>query len=340
MKNTTNKTALNKSEDYKDYGFSSKGGKPIPKAFPIARALTTTLVKPSNTMQTLFPEFDTEACSVVVSGDRKLTGYTFYSLCYALSQELYNQSYQRGYSDNEGIAKTTDSSLDAISNYVGKKLFYGNIRVTLSKLCRLAFGHKPDTKEREKVRAMLELLDSQKIILDFIWPTTEEDNDDKTQQIKKKLLVIWEEETLIKGETEYTIQLHPYFSYNIQNSYGLIPQDFVAKLSLIERRKDENYFKLVMFFSKNIRGKECIYTKRELLDLLGMLETYTKDKTRTEKTLHKYFENLVKVGYLEKWSVAETTIYKNKESITKYSFTICKNFGENVVPSAEKKAKM
>lgn len=331
MKTFTSNTTLKDSEDYKGYGYK----KPLPKTFPISRALTSTIAKAGNTIPTLFPELNTGAEGIVITGDRKLTDYTFYALCYGFSRALFNQSYQKGNKANEGISKTDDEKLQAISKRIGEELYSGNIKITLSELCYLSFGHKPDTKEREKVKTMLELLDTEKIGLDLIWADKIPEAD-KTTKLKRRLIAIWDEEIKGNGEIDYSITLHPYFSYNITSSYGLVPQDFATRLSQVEKKKDERYYKLLFFLSKNIRGKEVKYYKSDILDLLDMRDTYKKDKTRTENTLHKYFDNLVKIGYLEKWTIAETEIIRNKESITRYSFIVCSNFDKMVVPSAEK----
>ena len=122
MKNSTNKTALNESEDYKDYGFSSKSGKPMPKVFPVPRTMATQIVGIS---YSLFDQAEPNTLSVI-GLDKKINQRYFKAFRFSVQNFIF--AYLK-------IDKENAVYNEELSKVVGTICYNARVSVTLNELC-------------------------------------------------------------------------------------------------------------------------------------------------------------------------------------------------------------
>ena len=294
---------------------SLSGKEPLP-TFKLGRDAILQLSKVERDIFTDIEE--AESGNYIISGLQKyVTELDFTAFTFAVGQILYNQSYQSGNEDiNSGIKREKAKTL---SKQVGETMYNGNIVTSLSELCRLAYGTEPTTEQKKKMATLIDTIDKKPVEIKF-------PNGDK---LESKLCVTMDKYTREKdGATLYNLYLNPIFGSRIQNQFGELPQDVIAKLDKAckgrKQRKQAAHYLLLRWLS--VQDKRCSRTLTidTLIHEIRMEEYFRKDRGKADKQLLSIFDTMVDVGILSKYDIEYSS--GKRRHITKVTFHLNQNF--------------
>lgn len=309
----TKKRTNNTESKLKDGSLSGSFGfkevsKPIPDSYKVGRDAQLQLARIE---RDLFTEMEEkESGNYIISGlNKQVTELDFTAFSFAVGQILYNQSYQSGNIDtNSGISKKIAKKA---SMQVGSTQYNGEIVTSLNDLCRLAYGvEAPDARQKKTMSTLVETIDKTPVVIQF-------PNGDT---LESKLCATMNKYTREEdGAVFYNLYLNPIFCSNVKSNFGELPQDMTKRLSGATKKKTAAHYRLIRLLSLQIKSKPFTRTIAELLKELSLLETYRKDKGRTEKQILSVCDAMVTIGMVERYEVEYTTI-RAKQTISKITF--------------------
>lgn len=292
-------------------------GRGLPPFFKVGRDSALQL---SRVERDLFTDMEEkESGNYIISGLQKyVTELDFTAFTFAVSQILYNQSYQSGNEDvNSGIKR---DKADTISKIVGETMYNGSIETSLSELCRLAYGTEPNTELKKKMATLIDTIDKKPVVITF-------PNGDKRES---KLCAKMDKYTREKdGAILYNLYLNPIFGSRIQNQFGELPQDVIAKLDKAcksrKQRKQTAHYRLIRWLS--VQDKRFAHTLNigNIIQELMMEEYYKKDRGKADKQLLSVCQTMVDIGILEKYEVVYGASGK-RSHIQKITFHLNQSF--------------
>lgn len=280
------------------------------------------LLQLSKVERNLFTDMEErESGNYIISGlTKKVTELDFTAFSFAVGQILYNQSYKSGNTKlNSGIHRT---KLKGISRKVGEELYSGDIYTTITELCRYAYGvDKPDTRQMKVMRALIDTIHSTPVEITFPNGT-----------IVKSTLCAKMNEIESNGAIYYDLHLNPIFCSRVKG-YAELPQDIIKKLTDSTKKKTLGHYKLLRLLAHQNKNLPFTRTKAELLQELSLVETYKKDKSRTEKQLYSIFDSMQTIGIVVKYSIEYSTT-RGRKSFDKVTFYLNKNFIRDISKEA------
>lgn len=284
--------------------------KPTPETFKMGRAITLQLAKIERDLFTDLEE--RESGNYIVSGlTRKVTETDFYAFSLAVGKILYNQSYQSGNIDtNSGLTKLVAPK---ILDQTGHSYYGGEIITTLKDLCRFAYGEEtPNKVQRAAMATLIDTLHNNPVVVTF--PNGDE--------IEAYLCVkMFRRKREKDNAIYYHLILNPIFCENVKRNFAEFPQDITNRLTAVVKQKTEAHYRLLMLLGKQDKDKPFTRNINVLLDELGLMEAYKKDRGRTEKQLLALFDNMREMGVIKDYNT-ETTIVRRKERISKVRFIL------------------
>ena len=287
------------------------GKEPLP-TFKVARDAILQLSKVERNLFTDIEE--AESGNYIISGLQKyVTELDFTAFTFAVGQILYNQSYQSGNTDtNSGVSR---KKADKVSKQLGTDTYKGEIIVSLSELCRLAYGAEPSTETKKKMAALIDTFHKTPVRVKF--PNGDE--------VENYLCVKMGKYTREKdGAVLYDLYLNPIFGSRIQNQFGELPQDITAKLSNVTKRKTAAHYLLLRWLSVQDKRYSHTLTIDTIIQELRMEDDFKKSRGRAEKQLLSICKAMVDVGILSKYDVEYSS--GNRKHIQRITFHLNQNF--------------
>lgn len=291
------------------------GKEPLP-TFKVARDAILQLSKVERNLFTDIEE--AESGNYIISGLQKyVTELDFTAFTFAVGQILYNQSYQSGNEDiNSGIKREKAKTL---SKKVGETMYNGNIVTSLSELCRLAYGTEPTTELKKKMATLIDTIDKKPVEIKF-------PNGDL---LESKLCVTMDKYTREKdGAILYNLYLNPIFGSRIQNQFGELPQDVIAKLDKAckgrKQRKQAAHYLLLRWLSVQDKRYSHTLTIDTLIHEIRMEEYFSKNRGMADKQLLSVLDTMVDVGILSKYDIEYSS--GKRRHIAKVTFHLNQNF--------------
>jgi hypothetical protein len=284
--------------------------KQVPNTFRMGRDAHLQLAKVKRDLFTDLEE--KESGNVIISGlDGKATKTDFMAFGIAVTQALYNQSYQSGnLKTNSGITQTIAQKL---SKDMGETMYLGDIAVSLKDLCRYGYGEtEPTTKQKKSMATLIETLDKTPVVIKYPNGDTRE----------CKLCAMMERYTrAADGAVAYSLHLAPIFCSNVVRNFGELPQDIIKRIKTTTKRVTEAHYVLAELLGIQKKGSTFVRYIAQLVDDLGLLETYKKDRSRTEKQLLSLFDTMQKAQLTTDYEVEYTTL-RGKKCMNRVSFQI------------------
>ena len=263
----------------------------------------------------------------------KPTGFSKADFCLfnlALVQALSNQSYQYG----NTISFSGRSITQAKGKDRSKTEYLGDIKVSISDICRYGYGQDtpPTTRQRKAITSILEYLD--KKFVPYRYRGEEEPK-------KRRALAIMGEPYNDKyGSKTYEIHLAPFYCENVLRNFGELPQDIMKRLRDSVNKLTEAH--ILLAFELGIeqqKGSTLIRfideAEKGLVKRIGLLDGYKKDKSRTEKQLLSLFDAMQKAQIITGYKV-DYTIQRDKKRINKVTFQIATRKQMLEAPRGEK----
>ena len=293
-----------------DILFNPEAEKQVPNTFRMGRDAHLQLAKVKRDLFTDLEE--KESGNVIISGlDGKATKTDFMAFGIAVTQALYNQSYQSGnLKTNSGITQTIAQKL---SKDMGETMYLGDIAVSLKDLCRYGYGEtEPTTKQKKSMATLIETLDNTPVVIKYPNGDTRE----------CKLCAMMERYTrAADGAVAYSLHLAPIFCSNVVRNFGELPQDIIKRIKTTTKRVTEAHYVLAELLGIQKKGSTFVRYIAQLVDELGLLDTYKKDRSRTEKQLLSLFDTMQKAQLITDYEVEHTTI-RGKKCMNRVSFQI------------------
>lgn len=287
---------------------------PIPDTFKIGRQVQLQL---SKVEKNLFAELEEKGKGgYIISGlPQSVSELDLSSFSFAVSQILYNQSYQCGNTDtNSGVDKIQTKERWKME---GVKTYAGTIVSTLNDLCRGAYGvAEPSTEQKKAMSTLIDTLHN----VPTVW--TYPDGSVRKSVACAKLEEFADEKT---GAITYLLSLNPVFTMEVADNFAEFPQDFMFRLSKATRKKTAAHLKLARFLSNQDKRKPCIRTIAYLVQELGLESAYKKNKSRTEKQMKDLFDVMVKIGMLSDYTITEKLV-RGRASMDKVTFILNEDF--------------
>ena len=247
----------------------------------------------------------------------KPTGFSRADFCafnLALVQTLSNQSHQYG--------NTISFSGRSVTQAKGRSETecLGDIKASISDICRYGYGQDtpPTTRQRKAITSILGYLD--KTFVPYRYRGEEEPK-------KRRALAIMGEPYNDKyGSKTYEIHLAPFYCENVLRNFGELPQDIMKRIRDNTDRVTEAHILLACELGiEQQKGSTLIRfideTKNGLVDKIGLLDGYKKDKSRTEKQLLSLFDTMQNAKVITGYKVDYTTL-RGKKRMNKVSFQI------------------
>lgn len=240
-----------------------------------------------------FPEVVRQLDDKHVYGE--ITALDFSAFIFALSQVLYNQSYQAGNEEyNSGLERCLASEDYTLA--AGTQLYKGVVKVSLVELCRLGYGRVSSKDKKKMMQAIsaahntyvnIKMGSEEKMV--YLCVTKEITKDRKT------------------GAITYTLDVNPYFGSRIKNNYGEIGQDIMKKLDTGLRTKNQRktpaHYNLLIWVSMQDKRKEHAISVKKLAKMIFEEEVYRKDPLRCENQMGAIFEVLKGAGVIYGYSI-------------------------------------
>lgn len=291
------------------------GKEPLP-TFKVARDAILQLSKIERNLFTDIEE--AESGNYIISGLQKyVTELDFTAFTFAVGQILYNQSYQSGNEDiNSGIKREKAKTL---SKKVGETMYNGNIVTSLSELCRLAYGTEPTTELKKKMATLIDTIDKKPVEIKF-------PNGDL---LESKLCITMDKYTREKdGAILYNLYLNPIFGSRIQNQFGELPQDVIAKLDkackVRKQRKQTAHYLLLRWLSAQDKRYSHTLTIDTIIQEVRMEEYFRKDRGKADKQLISILDTMVDIEILSKYDIEYSS--GRRSHIAKVTFHLNQNF--------------
>lgn len=227
-------------------------------------------------------------------GHGEISSLDFSAFIFALSQVLYNQSYQAG---NEEYNSGLDRCLSEVyTQDAGTPLYKGVVKVSLVELCRLGYGRAGSKDKKRMVQAIsaahntyvnIKMGNVEKMV--YLCVTKEITKDRKT------------------GAITYTLDVNPYFGSRIKNNYGEIGQDIMKKLDAGLRTKNQRktpaHYNLLIWVSMQDKRNAHTISVKKLAKMIFEDEAYRKDPLRCENQMGAIFEALKGAGIIYEYSI-------------------------------------
>lgn len=287
--------------------------KDIPTHFKIGRDAALQLSKVERNLFTDMEE--QQSGNYIVSGlTKKISELDFTAFTFAVGQILYNQSYQSGNTDvNSGVSR---KKATRVSQQTGETAYKGEIIASLSELCRLAYGTEPDTQHKKRMASLIETFHKTPVKVKF--PSGDE--------VENYLCVTMDKLTREKdGAVLYHLYLNPIFGSRIQNQFGELPQDIIARLSASTKRKTAAHYLLLRWLSVQDKRYPHTLTIDTIIQELRMEEDFKGKRARAEKQLLSICKAMVDVGILSKYNVDYKSSGKRKY-VERITFHLNQNF--------------
>lgn len=286
------------------------GIKNVPNTFRMGRDAHLQLAKVKRDLFTDLEEM--ESGNYIVSGlYGKVTKTDFMAFGIAVTQTLYNQSYQSGNTKtNSGLTQTIAEKL---TNDMGKTMYLGDIAVSLKDLCRYGYGEtEPTTKQKKSMAKIIETLDKTPVVIKYPNGDTRE----------CKLCAMMERYTRAKdGAVAYSLHLAPIFCSNVMRNFGELPQDIMKRIKASTKRVTEAHYVLAELLGIAHKGSTFVRYVAQLVDELGLADSYKAQRNRTEKQLLSLFDAMQTAQLITNYKAYYTTI-RGKKSMNKVSFQI------------------
>ena len=220
---------------------------------------------------------------------------------------------QSGNTDtNSGVSR---KKADKVSKQLGTDTYKGEIIVSLSELCRLAYGAEPSTETKKKMAALIDTFHKTPVRVKF--PNGDE--------VENYLCVKMGKYTREKdGAVLYDLYLNPIFGSRIQNQFGELPQDITAKRSNVTKRKTAAHYLLLRWLSVQDKRYSHTLTIDTIIQELRMEDDFKKSRGRAEKQLLSICKAMVDVGILSKYDVEYSS--GNRKHIQRITFHLNQNF--------------
>ena len=290
--------------------------KELPQHFKLARDAALQLSKVERNLFTDMEE--AQSGNYIISGlTKQVTELDFTAFTFAVGQILYNQSYQSGNTDtNSGVSR---KKADKVSKQLGTDTYKGEIIVSLSELCRLAYGAEPSTETKKKMAALIDTFHKTPVRVKF--PNGDE--------VENYLCVKMGKYTREKdGAVLYDLYLNPIFGSRIQNQFGELPQDVIAKLDKAckgrKQRKQTAHYLLLRWLSAQDKRYSHTLTIDTLIQEIRMEEYFRKDRGKADKQLLSIFDTMVDIGILSKYDIEYSS--GKRRHIAKVTFHLNQNF--------------
>ncbi len=286
--------------------------KELPQHFKLARDAALQLSKVERNLFTDMEE--AQSGNYIISGlTKQVTELDFTAFTFAVGQILYNQSYQSGNTDtNSGVSR---KKADKVSKQLGTDTYKGEVIVSLSELCRLAYGAEPSTETKKKMAALIDTFHKTPVRVKF--PNGDE--------VENYLCVKMGKYTREKdGAVIYDLYLNPIFGSRIQNQFGELPQDITAKLSKVTKKKTAAHYLLLRWLSVQDKRYSHTLTIDTIIQELRIEDDFRVNRGRAEKQLLSICKAMVDVGILSKYD-AEYSSGKRKR-IQRITFHLNQNF--------------
>lgn len=291
------------------------GKEPLP-TFKVARDAILQLSKVERTLFTDMEE--AQSGNYIISGlTKQVTELDFTAFTFAVGQILYNQSYQSGNTDtNSGVSRKIAYE---VSKQLGTDTYRGEIIVSLNELCRLAYGAEPSTETKKKMAALIDTFHKTPVRVKF-------PNGDEVEKVLCAKMGKYTREK--DGAIIYNLYLNPIFGSRIQNQFGELPQDVIAKLDKAckgrKQRKQAAHYLLLRWLSVQDKRYSHTLTIDTLIREIRMEEYFRKDRGKADKQLLSIFGTMVDVGILSKYDIEYSS--GNRRHIAKVTFHLNQNF--------------
>lgn len=255
-----------------------------------------------------------ESGKYVISGlTKSVSEYDFTAFTFALQQALSNQSYQFGNDDlNSGVARNRAKNA---SDITGQDAYAGEIIVSQSDLCRMAYGAEPTTENRKKIAALVETFHRETVKITF--PNGEE--------IEAVLCARMGKATRADGAVLYDLHLNPIFSSRIKNQFGELPQDIMERLKGVVARTTTQHLLLLRWLSLQDKRMSHKLNIETLIIELRMEDYFKKNRGMAEKQLLSICDAMVDIGILSEYEVTKK-MGKRREAIASITFHLNQSF--------------
>ena len=300
MKNTTDKTALNESEDYKDYGFSSNGGIPMPKVFQVPRTMANQIVGIS---YNLFDQAEPNTLSII-GLDKKINQRDFKAFRFATQNFIF--AYLK--LDTKNAVYNEE-----LSKVIGKNCYNARISVTLNELCLYGYGHEPDHKERKAMETLISLLHIQPVEVTF----------SGGEVIETNLCLKKNKRKAHNGADIFELELNAIWLEGMLTNYGELPRNYIPILGKIVRgrggRLTELHYDLLNLLCIQDKRKPYAIDIITLVGKLNIIDIYYKYRKRTEDDIITAIEDIKKTGLISGYEV-RTGTKRGSKAITQIIF--------------------
>lgn len=286
--------------------------KGLPSHFKIARDAALQLSKVERNLFTDMEE--AQSGNYIISGlTKKVTELDFTAFTFAVGQILYNQSYQHGNTDlNSGVSR---KKADKVSRQLGENAYKGEIIVSISELCRLAYGAEPSTETKKKMAALIDTFHKTPVRVKF--PNGDE--------VENYLCVKMGKYTREKdGAVIYDLYLNPIFGSRIQNQFGELPQDITTKLSNATKRKTAAHYLLLRWLSVQDKRYPHTLTIDTIIQELRMDEYFKESRGKADKQLLSICKAMVDIGILSSYDIEYSS--GKRRHIQSITFHLNQNF--------------
>ena len=305
-------------------------GNQLPQTFIAGRAVNMQLATLQRHLFTALEEAESPNY-LIYELRRSVQEVDFAGFTLAVCQTLYNQSYLSKNQDvNSGLERRIDKGLQ---EQTGQNFFGGTICITLSDLCRLAYGvKKPDTTQRQKMSSIIDILKNNSYPLSI--PITDNKGVVIDRMKIKDTLVfpIREAERESDGAKYYVLYLHPIFC-NMAQGFLEAPQDITNQLATAVKetgttRTAAQYHLLRVLLLHRVSPNfpPLIRYTKTLLEELGLVEAYQDQPTRTEKQLIETCKVMVKMGIITHFEEERGKKGRRKSALIKITFHYDPNY--------------
>jgi hypothetical protein len=294
-----------------DLPISSTEIRPLPKEQKVGRAL---ILQAAPMQESLFAALERE--QQLQNGEvcysnlpKVISEYDFRAYLLAAQTILFDQSYLTHNEDINSGYKREVSNLQFEEN---KTNYNGNIKVTLTELCRVGYGipegQRPSTTQRKNMAKVVEAVHNNPISIDYA---------DGNGGVDKYLILILDK---VRGKGNipvgYNLVLNPIFTTN-SKGYGILLRGWNAKLSnyLLSVGKTKKggksaaHLAFAQLAAIQHKGKDWSISLESLLRHLNLLDYYKEHKKKVIEKLESIFEAFVAIGVIKKQPTIEGGIY-------------------------------
>lgn len=211
----------------------------------------------------------------------------------ALAQELYNTSYNNGTTEqNTGLIKNNTLQDGTIMQPVKGRYSFAQAIVSLTGLTSSLFGLppgvSPTNKQKKETINLLQAVQKEGVSITY-----------PNGDIMKQSLLWIKTSFRVKKRNAwyYDLVFNPAFREQLAKGYVEHPQDIMQRLAatgnITEAKMD-----LLSLLGRQDRSKVCERYKSTLLQELGLMEEYRKNKKRVEDKLRALFQSMIDIKLL------------------------------------------